>query len=129
MSVKVKMNPNWSGKIVAGMDRALLEMTTDIHNKAKILAPVLDRNLVDSGVVEPVTGGYKVQFGSSKVPYARIQELGGTIKPKRAKLLAWKDGSEWRFAKSVTIKGTHYLARAGDSVARSNKSKYFKGKV
>lgn len=101
------MKPNWSGKIVAGMDRALLEMTTDIHNKAKILAPVLSRNLVNSGVVEPVTGGYKVQFGSSKVPYARRRHFENKKNPQ--------------------TKG--YLAKAGDSVARSDKSKYFRGKV
>ena len=58
------MNPNWSGKIVAGMDRALLEMTTDIHNRAKILAPVDSRNLVNSAVIEPITNGYRVKFGS-----------------------------------------------------------------
>ena len=104
MSVKVNMKPNWSGKIVAGMDRALLEMTTDIHNRAKILAPVDSRNLVNSAVIEPITNGYRVKFGSSKVPYARRRHFENKNNPQ--------------------TKG--YLAKAGDSVARSDKSKYFR---
>lgn len=106
MSVKVRIKPNWSGNIEKGMKLALLEMTTDIHARSVILAPKDTRALANSGRIEPISDGYKITFGSARVPYARIHELGGQY-----------------------IKAKHYLGNAGDSVARGDKSKYFRNKV
>ena len=107
MPVKVTMNKNWSKQIESGMQKALLEMVTDIHTKAVILAPVETGALKNSGKVEPVKDGYRVKFGSSRVPYARRRHFENNKNPQ--------------------TKG--YLAKAGDSVARGDKSKYFRGKV
>lgn len=82
-------------------------MAVDIRNRAVILAPVETGALKNSGIVEPVTNGYKIQFGSSRVPYARKRHFENKKNPQTL----------------------GYLAKAGDAVARSDKSKYFKGKV
>ena len=104
MSVKVKMKANWSGDIQAGLQKALLELTTDVQRRAVILAPIDTGALRTSGNISPVTDGYAIKFGSSRVPYARRQHF-----------------------EHKTQSG--YLAKAGENVARGNVSKYFKGKV
>lgn len=107
MAVKVRIDKNWATKQQAGMKLAVLEMATDIHRRAVMLAPVLSRALVNSGIIEPVTDGYRVKFGSSKVPYARRRHFENKKHPQTL----------------------GYLTKAGDSVARGDKSKYFRGKV
>lgn len=113
MPVRSRIDPLWATKIKSGMKIALLEMTTDIHRRSTVLAPKDSRALVNSGKIDPVTDGYKITYGSSRVPYARIHELGG-----------WTGRGHKTF-----IKDKHYLGKAGDSVARGDKSKYFRGKV
>lgn len=105
--VRVTMKRNWKSDEERGMKSGLLEMVTDIHTRAVILAPVDTSALRNSGKIEPVIGGYKVQFGSSKVPYARRRHFENKKNPQ--------------------TKG--YLAKAGDSVSRGNVSKYFRNKV
>lgn len=107
MPVKVTMKPNWDKQIESGMKRALAEMANDIRTKAVILAPIETGALKNSGVVEPVPNGYAVRFGSSRVPYARRRHFENRKNPQTL----------------------GYLAKAGDGVARSDKSKYFRGKV
>lgn len=107
MPVKTNINKNWSSQVSAQMKAGLLEMTTDIHSRAVILAPKLTRALANSGVIEPVTDGYKVKFGSSRVPYARRRHFENKKNPQTL----------------------GYLAKAGDGVARGDKSKYFRNKV
>lgn len=96
-----------------------------IVTRGTMLAPKKSGDLRDSGRIERKDGVTSAVFGGNGVPYGRIQELGGTIKPKNAEALSWigSDGKRV-FAKSVTIKGTHYLKRAGDSVAKENIKKY-----
>lgn len=107
MPVKLNVNPRWSDGIERGMKLGILEMATDIHRRSKALAPVLTRALVNSGVIEPITDGYRIKYGSGKVPYARRRHFENNKHPD--------------------TKG--YLAKAGDSVARGDTSKYFKDKV
>ena len=107
MPVKVTMKPNWSGQVASQMNKGLLEMATDIHRRAVILAPIDSGALRNSGEVERVQGGYKIVFGSGRVPYARRRHFENRKNPQ--------------------TKG--YLAKAGDSVARGNTEKYFRGKV
>lgn len=107
MPVKVSINKNWSKGIEQGMKNALLGMATDIHRRAIILAPKDSRALINSGEIEPVMNGYRVSFGSPKVPYARRRHFENKKNPQTL----------------------GYLAKAGDSVARGDKSKYFRGKV
>jgi phage gpG-like protein len=60
--------------------------------------------------------GAECSVGSLGVIYARIHEFGGTIKPKRAKMLSWIDKrtGERRFANSVTIPARPYVRPAVD---------------
>jgi hypothetical protein len=117
----------WTAETERKLDVAVLEMATDIHRVAGLLAPRDTRALINSGRIERESSAhYKIIFGGGRVPYARIQHEGGVIKPKNAKLLAWKEGEKWHFAKSVTIKGTHYLEKAGDATSR-NAKRYLKG--
>lgn len=106
-NIKITMKPNWEQNIANGMKKALLEMVVDVHGRAVTLAPVDTSALRNSGQVLPITDGYKVTFGNSRVPYARIRHFENRKNPQ--------------------TKG--YLAKAGDSVARGNISKYFRGKV
>ena len=103
---KVTMKPNWDS--TAGLERGLAEMATDIDSKAKILAPKLTRALVNSGRIKKTgTAEYTISFGNSTVPYARRRHFENKKNPQTL----------------------GYLAKAGDSVARSDKSKYFRNKV
>lgn len=58
--------------------------------------------------------GAVAEVGPHKI-YARIQEVGGTIYPRRASMLHWKDeNGEDHFAKSVTIPARPYLRPAAE---------------
>lgn len=107
MAFRFTRNKTWESDISSGMEEALLEMTTDIHRKAVILAPVETAALRNSGKIAPVKDGYSITFGSSRVPYARKRHFENKKNPQ-------------------TI---GYLAKAGDSVGRGDKTKYFRGKV
>lgn len=129
MGVRVTSRINeWGAKKSGDMQKSLLELATTIHRDAGNLAPRKSGNLISSGRIEAISNGYAVRFGGNGVPYGRIQELGGTIRPKKANVLAWEDADgEMRFAKKVTIKGKHYLKKAGDKNSK-NFSRYLRGK-
>lgn len=63
-----------------------------------------------------ITGGVRGLWGSRDVRYALIHELGGTIRPTRAKALAipQPDGSV-RLVRSVTLPARPYLRPAADA--------------
>lgn len=108
MKAKVTMNQNWDKvKKASWLDSGLLEMSTDIDRRAKALAPVETSALRNSGKVSPIANGYKVSFGSSRVPYARIRHEVNNKNPHTRR----------------------YLVRAGDSVVRGNTAKYFRSKI
>lgn len=87
------------------LDRGMLELATDIHKRSTMLAPVETRNLVNSGRIERIASGlYRIIYGSSKVRYARRRHFENRKNPQ-------------------TI---GYLSKAGDSVARSDPSKYLR---
>ncbi len=52
-----------------------------------------------------------VQIGSNVV-YARIQELGGTIRPRRARFLRFQVNGRWVAVRQVSIRAKRYLQRA-----------------
>ncbi len=107
MSVKINMDRDWDRKLIKGLRAGMIDMTTDIHKKASILAPKDSRNLVKSGKIEPKGAGFVVSFGSLKIPYARKRHFENKKNPQ-------------------TI---GYLKKAGDSVMRGDKEKYFRGKI
>lgn len=108
MSVKITMNANWT-KVQQGkwLQGGLLEMTTDIHSRSSVLAPKDTRALVNSGRIDSVNDGYKITYGSSRVPYARRRHFENKKNPQTL----------------------GYLAKAGDSVVRGNTSKYWRNKI
>jgi hypothetical protein len=107
MPVKVTMKLNWSRQIQSQMNEALFEMTTDIHRRAVVLAPIDSGALRNSGEIDKVQDGYRISFGSTRVPYARLRHFENKKNPQTL----------------------GYLAKAGDSVARGNTQKYFRGKI
>ena len=103
---KVTMKKGWDS--TAGLERGLAEMATDIDTRAKVLAPKDTRALVNSGRIKRLSAvAYQISFGSSQVPYARMRHFENKKNPQTL----------------------GYLSRAADSVARSDKSKYFRNKV
>ena len=114
MAIKVTVVPNMAGRkaLASQQEVAAAMMATDIHERSAILAPKDTRNLVNSGRIERLgEAHYAVTYGSDKVPYARIQELGGQTGRNHA----------------TTIVGQQYLEQAGDSVVRGDLSKYYRG--
>lgn len=96
-----------------------------IVTRATMLVSKKSGKLSNSGRTERSKGVMSAVFGGGDVPYGLMQELGGTIKPKNAKVLSWMGSDGKRvFAKSVTLKGQHYLKRGGDSVMKENIKKY-----
>lgn len=107
MPVRVDIKRGWDKEISGGIQSGLLELSTDIHRRAVTLAPRDTGALAGSGKVTPVYNGYKVEFGSGRVPYARRRHSENKKNPQ--------------------TRG--YLAKAGESVARGDTSKYFRNKV
>ena len=109
MPVKMTIRKNWDSEMHAGLQIGLLEMSTDVDRRAKILAPVDTRALVNSGKITPsrASDTYVVKFGSSKVPYARKRHYQNKKNPQTLR----------------------YLERAADSITHADMAKYFRGKV
>lgn len=105
--VKIDMKRGWAQNIQNGLKSGLLEMATDIQRVAADRAPIDSGALRNSGKVEAVRDGYRIRFGSGRVPYARIRHYENRKNPS----------------------SIGYLAKAGDSVARSDTSRYFRRKV
>ena len=87
-----------------------------VQNAAKERAPKRTRTLsrsIHTETLESSRDKAEVAVGTDVV-YAGIQEYGGVITPKQAKMLAWQDGGEWHFAHSVTIPPHPYLRPAMD---------------
>ena len=89
-----------------------------IQSNARTYAPKDTGNLSTSINTQPQrttrTGAY-VEIGTDVI-YANIQELGGWIKPKTAKILRWQgsDG-KWHAAHAVYIKPQPYMRPAVDN--------------
>lgn len=105
--LKVNIDKNWSKPKEKGLDAGVLEMITDAHRRAVIIAPKDTRALANDGKIKKIPDGYSLTFGSSRVPYARKRHFENKKNP----------GS------------IRYLEKAGESVARGSQAKYFGGKV
>lgn len=101
MPVKFTENKNWKSQEERKLNIGLLEIVTDGHRRSVILAPKDTRAMVNSSKIEPVINGYKVTYGSSRVPYARRQFYENKRSP-------------------------YYLTRAFEGVVRGALGKYFK---
>jgi phage gpG-like protein len=61
---------------------------------------------------EPARATGPGRASSSVAPhavYARIQQKGGVIVPVRAKVLRWKDGKKYRYARRVVLPARPYM--------------------
>lgn len=95
----------WSPQKESELDLAVLQMATDIHRGASILAPKETRALVNSGKIKRnKRAHYTISFGDNRVPYARRRH----------------------FENKKTPGSLRYLERAGDSVARGTLTKYLR---
>lgn len=77
---------------------------------------ILEGGISIIGYAAPVDGGVQGTWGVQDVVYARIQELGGTIVPTRAKALKipMPDGT-FRFVQKVFIPPRPFLRPAADA--------------
>jgi hypothetical protein len=76
---------------------------------------VLEGGIDIADYAGPVSGGVRGTWGVRDVVYARIHELGGTIKPKTAKALRFQlDDGTFAVVKQVTIPARPYLRPAAD---------------
>ncbi len=89
-----------------GLQRVEMLAKRNAPYKTRTLSRSITHRVDDSG-------GQIVGSVGTNVVYAKIQELGGTIRPKNGPYLKFKtpDG-KWHSVKSVTIKGRQYLSRA-----------------
>ena len=87
-----------------------------VENAAKQKCPKRTRTLSRSIHIETAsTQGDKVEVDiGTDVVYAAIQEFGGVITPKRARMLHWTEGGLDIFAHKVTIPAHPYLRPAMD---------------
>lgn len=89
-----------------------------LQEAAKVKAPFRTGTLRRSIHVENTDRGTlkQRQIGPlAAVPYAAIQEYGGVITPKQARMLAWKtDSGAWAFAKRVFIRAQPYMRPSFD---------------
>ncbi len=108
-----------SGKKSA-LARALTKAAIKIESSAKREGftgrPRLQSHAGSAGLAGSIThfvdaSALRAVVGTNKI-YARIHEFGGTIKPVRARMLAWQTDGEWHFAKQVTIPPRPYLGPA-----------------
>jgi phage gpG-like protein len=61
---------------------------------------------------EPARADGLGRASSSVAPhtvYARIQQMGGEIVPVRAKVLRWKEGGRYRYARRVVLPARPYM--------------------
>lgn len=99
----------WLAEETRVLDRAEAAMMQVMKHRVIAISPVKSGDLVeDIRVVKNPSGGRSLISGSPKVPYGRIQELGGMT------------GREYK----TKIVGTHHVQRGGDSVAKENIKKY-----
>ena len=90
----------WEANTEEKLDFAVLEMATDVHRVASVLAPKASRALVNSGRIRKEgRAHYIVIFGGGLVPYALRRHYENLKTP----------GS------------LRYLERAGDSTSRNFK--------
>jgi len=90
--VHAKLNHDWQNRT------GTLEGSIDVVEYARVTA----------------TGAAGV-WGSRDAVYALIHELGGVVKPKNAKALAFEIDGEFVTVKQVTIPARPYLRPAGDA--------------
>lgn len=105
-SIKITGDPQaWADAEKRRQDAAMAEVAIDIMRIAQMNAPKDSGALVRSGRVNRAGSEWVVTFGDNSVRYARRRHYENKKSPQTLK----------------------YLERAGESVAKGNPTKYFRG--
>jgi len=106
LRLKIAMSTDWDS--TKGIEEGIAEIATDVQKRAVILAPRDTGALRTSGRITRLGAfTYSIIFGSDRVPYARRRHFENEKNPQTL----------------------GYLAKAADSINRSDKKKYFRNKI
>lgn len=126
MSVKVKVNVDWSkleamdSKIKDRIRLGVNRLSLYGQSRAMTYSPVKTGHLRRS-IHQIRRGSYGYGY-KTNIIYAPIQEYGGTIKPKKAKVLKFRIGNKWVSAKQVKLIGRYYMKRSVEDVKQNANS-------
>lgn len=123
-----RRNLVWNGPAVAGKMKAAAKTGVNATMAACVVQAksnhdwknqtgILEGSIRITAFAREQGSGVAGQWGSADVKYALIHEMGGVIRPVRAKALAFRlaDGS-FRMAQQVTIPARPFLRPAADAI-------------
>lgn len=89
MSYRLKLTADWARKLsTQQLNEGGVRMMTDILKMARQNAPVLTGALRNSGRFQQLsTVKWRITFGNSRVPYARIREHVNRLHPNTVRYL------------------------------------------
>jgi hypothetical protein len=89
MSYRLQLSSDWARKLsTQQLNKGGVRMMTDILKMARQNAPVLTGALRNSGRFQQVsTLKWRITFGNSRVPYARIREHMNRLHPNTVRYL------------------------------------------
>lgn len=89
MSYRLQLSADWARKLsTQQLNKGGVRMMTDILKMARQNAPVLTGALRNSGRFQQVsTLKWRITFGNSRVPYARIREHKNRLHPNTVRYL------------------------------------------
>lgn len=89
MSYRLQLSADWARKLsTKQLNKGGVRMMTDILKMARQNAPVLTGALRNSGRFQQVsTVKWRITFGNSRVPYARIREYSNRLHPNTVRYL------------------------------------------
>lgn len=70
--------------------------------------PLLDKGILRNSLNVRVTSSTSFEVATD-VKYAKLHQHGGTVKPRNARVLAWRSGGQRFFAKSVKVPARPFL--------------------
>jgi phage gpG-like protein len=92
------------------------EAAEELREEAKQNAPTRSGELKSSIRITRLSGR-SAKVGS-KLVYAPVHEFGGTIRPKKGKVMRYQINGRWVTLRGVTIKESRYLRNAAKEVNR-----------
>lgn len=89
MSYRLQLSADWARKLsTQQLNKGGVRMMTDILKMARQNAPVLTGALRNSGRFQQLsTVKWRITFGNSRVPYARIREHTNQLHPNTVRYL------------------------------------------
>ena len=89
MSYRLQLSADWARKLsTQQLNKGGVRMMTDILKMARQNAPVLTGALRNSGRFQQLsTVKWRITFGNSRVPYARIREYSTRLHPNTVRYL------------------------------------------